>query len=80
MKVLALKLFNIDPKHDFASIWIFLRGPSYCYKGIGFEVMGKILHFGFYEIGQNRIELEVYEFYQRAGDKKKVIQTKWEVS
>jgi len=61
-----IDLYKIDWKNRFASLAIVIGKKEYLGKGYGNEAIRVLLKFAFEELNLNRIELEVYEYNERA--------------
>jgi RimJ/RimL family protein N-acetyltransferase len=59
-------LHHVDFKNRSATFGIFIGDKDYWGKGYGTDATRTLLQFGFEELGLNRVELEVYDFNQRA--------------
>jgi len=61
-----VNLDTIDWKNRVGKIGIVIGSPEYLGRGIGTEAMKLLIDFAFREMNLNRLELEVYDFNERA--------------
>jgi RimJ/RimL family protein N-acetyltransferase len=61
-----IDLYKIDWKNRFAFLAVVIGRKEYLGKGYGSEAIRTIQKFAFEELNLNRIELEVYEYNERA--------------
>ncbi|MFC5528279.1 GNAT family N-acetyltransferase [Cohnella yongneupensis] len=61
-----VNLDSIDWKNRVGSIGIVIGSPEYLGLGIGTEAMKLLVRFAFLELNLNRLELQVYDFNERA--------------
>jgi RimJ/RimL family protein N-acetyltransferase len=61
-----IDLFKIDWKNRFALLAVVIGRKEYLGKGYGSEAIRILQRFAFEELNLNRIELEVYEYNERA--------------
>lgn len=61
-----INLDGIDWKNRYAKIGIVIGSPEHCGQGFGTEAMRLLIDFAFDELNLNRLELEVYDFNERA--------------
>ena len=60
------RLHRIDLKNRTAALGIFIGEKDFWGKGYGREAIRVMLRYAFFELGLNRVELETFEFNERA--------------
>ena len=62
----ALRLFSIEAENRSAKLGIFIGEAEYRGRGYGTDTLRTLLRFAFGEMNLNRVELDVWDYNQRA--------------